>query len=268
MLTLRRFLFCVAVLACALAGAMPRPVSADASRELQSALSSLRTLSDAQLNSVIVWANNDAPQVTNPTSDVQSVELQILNLRYRDRSAVLTWLSGGGRAALYARGAPDAQIGPPREGIEVARATPSPWREIPLASSTLDQKPVGNIEVLGGFAAVRIDGRGAIACMSFQNLAAQPATRVLVEFTLYSEKGRALGSFSLDRRGTFSQNVSIMSYQNFSTWSTNTIGPRGYADNCASLNSPVASLPLLAADYIAYQIVRVEYADNSAWPGS
>ncbi len=263
---LRRALLVIAILACALAGAMPRPAVADASPALQGALSSLRSLSDAQLAGVVTWARNGAPQVVNPIYSPENAEVQILNLSYGDRNAVLNWLRGGGRGSLYQQGATDAQIGPSRVGVDVPPPTPNPWREIPLASATLQQSAIGNIQVLGGFAAARLDGRGAIACVSFQNLASQPATRVLVQFTLFSESGRDLGRLVLDRRGTFSQNVGIMSYQNFSTWSSNSIGPRGYADNCAKLDTGIASLPLLEARYSGYQIVRVEYADGSVWP--
>jgi hypothetical protein len=247
----------------AIAG-FPQPVHAGPSSQLVGVLSTLRNLFPPDFAEVVNWARAGAPQVSAPVFSADRAKAQILNLGYNDRTAVLSWLNGHGRAALYARGATDAQIGPPRPSIDAALATPNPWRQLTFATETIQAVPDGNTKVLGGFAAVRRNGRGAIACVSFQNDAPVAATRVLFEFPLLDDSGRTLTTLTLDRQGTFSTGIGIMTYSGFSGWQTG--GPRGYADNCARLDLGVAALPLLTAKFASYRIVRIEYADGTSWP--
>lgn len=242
----------------------PRPAQAGASSQLVGVLSTLRNLFQSDFSEVVKWAKDGAPQVSAPVFSADRAKAQILNLGYNDRTAVLSWLTGHGRAALYARGATDAEIGPMRPGIDAALATPNPWRQLTFATETIQASPAGNLKVLGGFAAVRRNGRGAIACVSFQNDAPVAAARVLFEFPLLNDSGQTLATLTLDRKGTFSTGIGIMTYSGFSGWQTG--GPRGYADNCATLDLGVAALPLLTAKFASYRIVRIEYADGTSWP--
>lgn len=262
---LHRLLFVPVFIAVALAGTMLRAARADASPPLQQSLAALCSLGPSSFSNLLRWAQNGAPQVNNPVLDYEKAEVLILNLDYYDRIAELAWLQGNGRTALYQQGATDAQIGPPRPGVDASVPTPSPWRELRLASATLDQSAQGNVQVLSGFGAVRRDGLGANVCVSFQNIARRVATRVIFQFTLFDRFGNSVGGLNLDRKGTFSPNVGIMTYQNYSTWSTGNIGPRGYADNCAAIALAVTALPLLQARYVGYRVARVEYADGSVW---
>src|SRR5580693_7707602 len=99
------------IVVAALAIAIPRPAVAAPSPALVKALTSLKNLSDAQFDVVVRWARNGAPRPSTlgrPSFQISPedwVEVAILDLQTPDRQAVLDWLRGGGRSALYARGA-------------------------------------------------------------------------------------------------------------------------------------------------------------------
>jgi hypothetical protein len=248
-----------------------RIAQADASYALGQALGSLRALGPTSFGYVVQWANSGAPQVPNPTQDYEYAEAQILNLNNGDRQAVLLWLQGSGRSALYARGATDDQIGPLRPGVDAGAspqpsATPNPWRNLKLASTTLGTgTPASNIVLLNGFVAAKRDGTSAIACISFKNVAPQSATRVVVDFSLLDANGQYLAPLVLDRRGTFSPNVEIHSYPSFDAWSGTGYVNRDYANGCVRVDNGVAAIPILAARLATYRITRVEYADGTVW---
>jgi len=143
--------------------------------------------------------------------------------------------------------------------------TPSAWREIPLASATLDGDVQGQIQILSGFAAVKRDATAAIVCVSFKNLSAMTARRVVFVFPLLDARGNSLGDLTLDRNGEFSNNVAIATYPSFASWQQGTIGPRGYADNCIQKTLPTAAVPLLQAHAASYRVARVEYDNGTVW---
>jgi hypothetical protein len=255
-----------------LAIVMPRPGAAAPSPALGQVLSSLRNLSDSQFYNVVHWARNGAPRPSTlgkpsfQISPEDRVELGILDLHAPDRQAVLDWLRGGGRSALYARGASDSDIGSRRPGSvgPAPTPTPNPWRLLEFGSPTLGGPPLGNIAILGGWAAVMRDGRGAHACISFKNVGSLTATRVLVQFPIIDDAGAQLGDLQLDRRGTFSTGIDIKGWDSLGSWKSG-VGHRGFNDNCAGVSTGVAAFPLLAARFATYRILRVEYADGTAW---
>jgi hypothetical protein len=143
--------------------------------------------------------------------------------------------------------------------------TLNPYRQIQLASRSLENKSQGKIAVLGGWAAVKRDGRGAVVCVSFKNEASVAATRIVLEFSILSRSGAELGQLELDRGGTFSPGVEINGWPSLSDWQGG-VGHRGYGDNCKVLNSHVAAFPLLSAHAVTYEVKRVEFSDGSSWP--
>lgn len=142
--------------------------------------------------------------------------------------------------------------------------TPNPYRTIELASPTLGGKPQGKIELLGGWAAVKRDGKAAVVCVSFKNRAAVAATRVVFEFSIVGRSDATVGTLELDRSGTFSPGIDINGWSSLADWQSG-LGHRGYNDNCKVINSGVAASPLLSARYVTYAITRVEYADGTSW---
>ncbi len=266
---LHRLLFVTALLAVIAGLFMASPsANADVSNTLRQTLATLRGLGGQSFGSVAQWARNGAPQVVFPVADYEQAETQILSLPGDDRQAVLWWLQGNGRSALYARGATDDMIGPLRAGVD-SGATPAPalqWRDLRLASPTLGATGSGaQIVLLNGFAAAMLDGRRAVACVSFKNVAPQAATRVIFIFTLLNSDGRTGGELTLDRQGTFSPNIGIMSYDSYSDWVSHQSINRGYAQNCATVSNGVAAVPILTARYVTYRVTRVEYVDGSSW---
>ncbi|MGA7746710.1 MAG: hypothetical protein WCC70_00410 [Candidatus Aquilonibacter sp.] len=256
------------VLACALVVGFLAPALVRAqSSALVAVLSEMQQLSQSDFNTLANWAQNGTPAPFSNVFQPDKTKGDILTLGDKDRQAVLLWLQGSGRSALYARGASDYQIGPRRAPVDGPAATPTPsaWREIPLASATLDGDVQGQIQILSGFAAVKRDATAAIACVSFKNLSAMTARRVVFVFPLLDARGNSLGDLTLDRNGEFSSNVPISTYASFATWQQGTIGPRGYADNCIQKTLPTAAVPLLQAHAASYRVSRVEYDNGTVW---
>jgi len=237
------------------------------SNALVAVLSEMQGLSQSDFNSLVSWAKNGAQAPFSTFFQPYKTQADILALGDKDQQAVIWWLTGNGRSALYARGASDYQIGPRRSPVDKPAATPTPsaWREIPLASATLEGGVQGQIQIIGGFSAVKRDATAAIACVSFKNLAPMTARRVIFEFPLLDSQGNSLGSLTLDRNGEFSSGVTIATYDSFAAWQQGGIGPRGYADNCIQKTLPTAAVPLLQARTASYRVMRVEYDNGTVW---
>ncbi|HYL27412.1 MAG TPA: hypothetical protein VEW74_06215, partial [Candidatus Nitrosotalea sp.] len=90
-------------------------------------------------------------------------------------------------------------------------------------------------------------------------------TRIIFQFTILNRAGDDLGKLELDRTGTFSTGVEIGGWPSLSGWQGG-IGHRGYGDNCKTINSNLAALPLLSAHTVTWEIKRVDYADGTSWP--
>jgi len=262
----------VVALVAALAVSRPEPVRADA--PIYQALTSLRGLSNSSFAHVVTWARNGASQVYAPVWDYQNAEAGILALPGGDRYAILQWLRGNGRGALYALGVSDNYIGPRRPGADypLATPTPDPYRQLQFATDSLDGSAAGqpgNIQVLGGFAAARRDGTSIMACVSFQNNAPQTATLVRFAFPIKDANGNTVATLHLDRKGTFSTGIGIHSYQSYHDWKGG-LSNRGYADNCVNRTVGVAALPILEARFATYAVTYVLYADGTSWtaPGA
>jgi hypothetical protein len=143
--------------------------------------------------------------------------------------------------------------------------TPNPYRSLNFAGASLNDRADGHIEVTGGFAAAKRDGKAAIVCVSFKNASSVVVRRVLFDFPLSGPRGRELGSMELDRRGEFSPGVDINGWSSLSAWQSG-VGHRGYGDNCSLLQKGIAASPILQAATVTYRVTRVEYADGSSWP--
>jgi hypothetical protein len=234
---------------------------------LVSVLSEIQALSTSDFAALAAWAKNNAPAPFSSVFTLDKAKADILALNDKDRQAVLWWLQGNGRSALYSRGASDYQIGPRRSPVDggTASPTPGPWREIPLASATLEGGVQGKIQILGGFAAVKRDGTAAIVCVSFKSLSPMTARRIIFEFPLFDEQGNALGTLTLERNGEFSSNVSIYTYDSFNDWQQGALGHKGRGDNCIQKTLPTAAVPLLQARTASYRVMRVEYDGGSVW---
>jgi hypothetical protein len=266
---IRRGPFAALALAAVLAGAFVLPGNAQStpSRALGNVLAEMRGLSDNDFLTLTNWARSGAAAPFPTSSQPQATMTDILNLAGDDRNAVLSWLQGNGRSALYSRGAQDSDIGSREPGGRVTPTpTPGAWRNLPLAATSLNGNVQGNINVIGGFAAAKRDGTAVIACVSFANVAPQTATHVVFDFPLLDANGQEVGKLTLDRTGEFSSNVQIMSYATMNEWVSGSIGPRSRIDNCVQRQMGTAAIPILQARVAGYRVVRVTYADGSVWP--
>jgi hypothetical protein len=267
----RRSLFVVfAAIVLATGFASMQPARATPSDDLGAVLSTIRDLWSSDFNNLVRWAHHGTPRPDDPAFQPEKVEVKILDLDSDDRDAVLSWLRGNGRGELHTQGASDSDIGPPRKDIDdfaTPKPTPNPWRNIPLASNSLDAAPRGNIQILGGFAAIKRDGTATIVCVSFKNLDTRVADRIVFTFPLLDGNGDNLGTLTLDRSGEFSPNVDINSFNSMQTWQAGGIGPtRAMMDGCIQRNLPTAALPLLQARTAGYRVAAVHYVDGSSWP--
>lgn len=143
-------------------------------------------------------------------------------------------------------------------------ATPNPYRSLDFAAATLGATS-GPISVLGGFAAVRRDGKGVIVCVSFKSSGATTARRVVFDFGLEGSRGRELATLQLDRHGEFTPGIDIHGWSSLGAWQDG-VGHRGYGDNCTTLAQGVAAAPLLHAASVVFHVTRVEFADGAVWP--
>jgi hypothetical protein len=252
-------------LAVAIAFCATQPASARPSYRLGAVLSQLQQLSDGAFNNVMQWARNEEPRPQYANTPAKAAEQAISDLEWSDRSAVMNWLTGSGRNELYARGATDNDIGSRRPAL-TPQATPNPYRLLNFASPSLNDAPIGHIQIIGGFAAVKTDGTAAIICVSFRNVSQKIATRVVFDFPLMNQNGRqTAATLHLDRYGEFSPNVDINGWQALTDWQAG-VGHRGYSDNCATINRAIAANPLLNAASATYTVTRVEYRNGSVWP--
>jgi len=246
------------------------PARATGNYDVTRVLTELRSLSDAEFAHVVSWSRAGTGRPGFVFSKVDAAENNILALHPANRDPILSWLRGHGRSALHALSLSDADIGPRRGGIDghqiAASATqPSPWRELTLATASLQPAPSGDVKVVRGFAAAKKDGTGASACITFRNVGTKVANRLVVEFPLLNAESLETGVLTLDRHGTFSPNVDIAGYDDVGDLSGNSMGPRGRADNCATLSVGVAAVPILTARFATYRITRVEYTDGGVW---
>lgn len=245
------------------------PNARAASMALLNTLVQIQQLSNHDFKSLVAWSKNWAPQPQYVYTPLQATENSIRKLPGDDRNAIFFWLDGLGRAALYARGVTDAQIGTRDPGSSSGSTpaptpTPNPWRALSLVSGSLDQSTEGNITILGGFAAAKRDGRSVIACVSFMNVSTKTASDITFEFPLLSEGGNELGKLTLDRTGTFSPNVGIYSYNSMSDW-LQMQPPSSRLQNCVRRDLGTAALPILEARLAGYRVVKVLYTDGSSW---
>jgi hypothetical protein len=230
---------------------------AAATESLVRVMKEIAALNDSDHGRLKEWASEGARRPSLSYSQVDKVKNNILNLEVPDRHAVVEWLRGGGPQALYARGISASQI----------RKAPveNPWRQLKLASETLQPAPSGDIQVLRGFAAVRKDGTAAQACVTFKNAGSKTASRIVFEFALVNGDGKEDGVLTLDRRGTFSPNIDIVGESSPFSPGTTIMGNRSFQDNCTTLTTAFAAVPILSAEYAGYRITRVEYADGTSW---
>ena len=241
------------------------------SSQLVQTLSTLRGLSSSSFQQVIWWARNPQnPGITVP--DWNKAEYEIMQLGHNDRSAVLSWLNGNGRRALYDRGASDSMIGP-RRSVDTAYAPPTPnplekYRVSQLVSETMrtGEPPASGIDVLKGFALVAKDGTKAIVCLSFKNVSAKTAKTVHFVFPLLNAQGDTVGNVDFERKGTFSPNIAIDGPAGPQDYIEPGLSHRGVFDNCVTSGQGTAALPLLQTRHVAFKVAGVTYADGSSWP--
>jgi len=102
---IRRVALVVALVGLFVAGSLA-PVRVHAQSDaLVSVLTEMQQLSQSDFNTLVSWAKNGTPAPFSNFFQPDKTMSDILALGDKDRQAVLWWLQGNGRSALYARGA-------------------------------------------------------------------------------------------------------------------------------------------------------------------
>lgn len=259
-------LFCAAL---CLALSLAAQASPGPSAQLMQTLTTIRDLDNSSFQHLVSWSNSPRfPDTTN--RDWKNAAQEIMMLDSRDRSAVLSWLRGNGRSALYARGATDSMIGvmraPGDRGGGESSAL-SKYRAMKISSPTLgNAPPEGGINVTGGFALIAKDGTKAIVCVSFTNVAAVAASAVHFKFPLVGANGDTLGTIDFNRTGEFSPNIAINGPSDANAYFDPGFSHRDAFKNCVTSSQGTAALPLLQTRHVAYKVAGVTYTNGSSWP--
>jgi hypothetical protein len=243
---------------------------------LLNALSAIANLHPSQAGQLQSWAQQNNPQPPNPiVTPVDQIEAQIAAMSAPDRTAIVSWLMGGGRGALYTRNVTDQQIGPCKFPIDPPSCSggvpptsqPSDWRNIPFALAPGADASSG-IAIDGGFAAVKNDATAETHCLTFKNTNQKTAVEITFRYQVYGASDNMLSNGTSVRSGTFSTGITIAGPASFSDYQTarNGVGNKDTLQNCWSTNTGIASLTYLQANYMAIQVVGVKYDDGSVWP--
>jgi hypothetical protein len=240
------------------------------SQGLVNTLATLKNLSDSSFQQVVWWASNPSdPNITVP--DWNNAEHQIMQLKRKDRNAVLAWLNGNGRQALYERGATDKLIGPQRVADNgfITPSTPGPssqYRIMPLTAPTLNTAAApGGIQITGGFALVKKDATRAVICLSFVNRVQNTANAVEFAFPLLDKQGNTVATLTFTRKGTFSPNIAINGPADANAYLNGAFGPRAAYDNCLVSAPGTAALPFAQTRFVSYKVTGVQYANGTSW---
>ena len=144
-------------------------------------------------------------------------------------------------------------------------ATPNPYRSLDFAAAALGATS-GPIAVLGGFAAVRRDGKGRSSSASLSRIPGRRRRAASSSIScLEGSRGRELATLQLDRHGEFTPGIDIHGWSSLGAWQDG-VGHRGYGGNCTTLAQGVAAAPLLHAASVVFRVTRVEFADGAVWP--
>ncbi|MBV8221799.1 MAG: hypothetical protein JO293_00385 [Candidatus Eremiobacteraeota bacterium] len=245
---------------------------------LLQALSATQSLSTGDASQLQAWARQGTFQPPNPVfTQLDQVEAQITALAPPDRNAIATWLTGGGRGALYARNATDQQIGsckfpidPPSctsGGGPVPNPSPTDWRSVPFALAP-GANDASGVAIDGGFAAVKNDGTAEAHCLTFRNTNQKTAVAVTFTYALYGPSDNMLTNGNDIRSGTFSNGITIAGPKSLSDYQTlrNGVGNKDALQNCWTQSSGIANLAFLQATYVTVQVTSVRFDDGSSWP--
>ena len=243
---------------------------------LINALTAIQSLNSGQAGQLQFWAQQGNLQPPNPiVTPVDQIEAQIAAMYPPDRNAIVAWLTGGGRGALYTRNVTDAQIGackfpidpPSCAGGAPPTTQPTDWRTIPFALAPGADTSSG-IVIDGGFAVIKNDGTAETHCLTFRNTSAKTAVEVTFRYSLYGASDNMLSNNTNVRAGTFSTGITIAGPPTFSDYQTakGGVGNRDRLQNCWATNAGIANLGYLQALYMAIQVSGVKYDDGSVWP--
>lgn len=245
---------------------------------LLQALSATQALSIGDAQQLQNWVRQGTFQPPNPVfTQLDQVEAQIAALTPPDRSAIATWLSGGGRGALYARNATDQQIGACKFPIDPPSCTsgggaspnpqPTDWRSVPFALAP-GANDASGIAIDGGFAAVKNDGTAEVHCLTFRNTNPKSAVSITFTYAFYGASDNMLSNGVNMRSGTFSSGISIGGPKNLSDYQTlrGGVGNKDALQNCWMQSSGIANLSYLQATYVTVAVTAVRFDDGTTWP--
>ncbi|HKU81467.1 MAG TPA: hypothetical protein VJP76_04780 [Candidatus Tumulicola sp.] len=166
----------------------------------------------------------------------------------------ITWSNG-----TYWTRSPDTA---PPAPVPAATPTPVPYWYMAWSEP---EGPHAPIELARTWTAVMRNGSAAYSCVSFKNTSDRVANQVRFEFELLNHNRHVVDTAHLDRKGTFSPDISIHGYYSLSDWGQ---GNRGFRDNCIGWqpDDQQQRLHYARLRYFSVRVTRIEYADGTTWP--
>jgi hypothetical protein len=243
---------------------------------LLNALTAVQGLSVGDATQLQSWARSGNLRPPSPIfTSLDQVEAQIAAMSAPEQNAIVAWINGGGRGALYARNVTDSQIGPCKFPIDPPSCSSgsapnkqtSDWRSIPFALGP-GANAASGIAIDGGFAVVKNDGTAETHCLTFRNTSPKTATAITFGYQLYGASDNLLNAGSTQRTGTFSTGVAIAGPASFSDYTSvkSGVGNKDTLQNCWSQTSGLANIAFLQATYMTIQVTSVNYSDGTTWP--
>jgi hypothetical protein len=236
----------VLLLVAAMVLAQPR---ASASSALYNILYDLRPLSPSEGTALQRWARGTLSSGTGSTYRVSNLSRAIRQLSH-GRNAVLAYVRGEGRLALYGLGVSDADIGPMKAPFD--RAAPGPLatpqnRDIPVLNAI---DPASRISLLTAQTTLRKDGTWMRTCVAFTNKAEKTAKKIVFGYQILDVFKKPVNGSEWAREGTFSPGVEI----------------RPKKSDCLILGTGTKPEDaFLRGAHLELSVHKVVYDDGSSW---
>jgi hypothetical protein len=258
---------------------------------LPKVLAEIRQLDEASTVALVSWASYPNPSPPDMVlSALDQAEVDTLDLPPADRSAVLAWLSSGKRAALYARGLDDADIGPCIALIESKRCSANASTALPAGAAQAGPSgvpskggaPVANMvfprfeiespsgaqsgaRITAGFAAMRIGDSGEeIHCISYANTASKAIAAVTFTYRVLTATGGVLTAGSDIASLTLAPGGVITAPADWAAYLA-AAGP-GPPSSCWTHPGLLSAAEARATAAVAISVSAVAYDDGSHWP--
>lgn len=255
------------------------------STTLTQILASIAHFDDASRIAISYWASYPNPQAPDtPLTDLDQVQTKFLTLAPAEREALVTWLTHGGRAKLYALGVTDRDIGACQPLIDpkscrntptLGLAQPNPGSAQSLSASggqrdlafsaSSDASAASGIAVERGFAWLDPNTGTFTHCITFRNTATKTAAAVTLTYKILAQSGDVLTAGSDILVGSFTAGEEIAGPSSFSELESMQSSDQSPPSNCWTRSSGAQDPVLQHASRFIIGVASVTYEDGTHW---